>query len=275
MKFSKNEALARIQSKIQKVNELKLKGRRSPDFTKWKRDTEVLIQHVFGNDGRHVGDFASITYALRISSSRTSEAEFETAFQKGLDSARATLESMHTEISEYWDDDPEVAEPRPPTPATVPSGKPRVFIGSSSEGVAVAEALQVALDHAAEVTVWTQGVFALSVSTLQSLLTSAPTYDFAILVLTPDDTTTKREVTAHSPRDNVVFELGLFMGCIGSERTFMVRPRKSALQMPSDLAGVTYALYESEREDRNLTAALGAPATQIKNLIAALGRRRA
>lgn len=273
MKFSKKDALARIQKKIDEASELQRRSRKNPDFTKWKRDTEVLLQYVFGSDGRHVGEFTTIEYGLRVFTSRTTDADFETAFKRGMERARATLESMHTEISEYWDDAPEDTAPALRAAATVPAGKPRVFIGSSAEGLAVAEALQLALDHIVEATIWTQAVFTLSVATLENLLRLAPTVDFAILVLTPDDVTTKREATGSSPRDNVVFELGLFMGCIGAERTFIVRPRNSTLQMPSDLAGVTYAPYESEREDRNLDAAIGAPATQIKNRIGALGRR--
>src|SRR5690606_23848090 len=37
-------------------------------------------------------------------------------------------------------------------------GKPKVFIGSSREGLEIGEAIQLGLDHVAECTIWTQGV---------------------------------------------------------------------------------------------------------------------
>ena len=61
---------------------------------------------------------------------------------------------------------------------------------------------------------------ALSTETLENLVAVLPKFDFAVLVLTGDDLTTSRHIKTASPRDNVVFETGLFMGRIGRERTF-------------------------------------------------------
>lgn len=47
---------------------------------------------------------------------------------------------------------------------------PRIFIGSSVEGLRVAEVIQLALEHVAECTIWSQGVFGLSMGTLESLV---------------------------------------------------------------------------------------------------------
>jgi len=49
--------------------------------------------------------------------------------------------------------------------------KPRIFIGSSSEKLEIAYAIQQNIEHDAQPTVWTQGIFQLSNSTLDSLLT--------------------------------------------------------------------------------------------------------
>ncbi len=148
--------------------------------------------------------------------------------------------------------------------------KPRLFIGSSTEGKDIADALQLGLDRDVEVTVWHQGVFGLSHGALDSLVRASRTFDFAALVLTPDDLTTKRDKSVNSPRDNVIFELGLFMGALGRERTFMVYCRDERLDLPSDLAGVTPATF-GRRSDSNLQAALGPVCTQIRNAIKACG----
>lgn len=146
--------------------------------------------------------------------------------------------------------------------------KPRVFIGSSAEGLPVAKALQVGLDHSAEVTIWSQGVFGLSRGTLEDLVRASQTFDYAVLALTPDDLLHKRTTVGNSPRDNVIFELGLFMGALGRERTFIVYSRDAKPELPSDLAGVTAATY-GQRLDGNLQAAVGAACTQIENAISA------
>jgi predicted nucleotide-binding protein len=86
--------------------------------------------------------------------------------------------------------------------------------------------------------------------------------DFAIVVLTADDMTTKRGQTYAVPRDNVIFELGFFMGRLGLERTYMVYSRDHSPTLPSDLAGITPATF-AERADGNLAAAIGPATTQI------------
>ncbi len=148
--------------------------------------------------------------------------------------------------------------------------RPRVFLGSSSEGLKIAKNLQVLLDHSCEVTIWSQGVFGLSAGTLESLVLALDDFDFAVLVLTPDDMVNSREQTTSAPRDNVLFELGLFMGGLGRNRTFILYDRTQEIKLPSDLAGVTPATYEPHSSG-NLQSALGAPATLLENHISELG----
>lgn len=78
-----------------------------------------------------------------------------------------------------------------------------------------------------------------------------------------------------SVRDNVVFELGLFIGRLGRERCFIVIPKGSEdeIHLPSDLLGITPALYEPNRQDKNLVAALGPAATKITRMIRSLAQR--
>jgi predicted nucleotide-binding protein len=146
--------------------------------------------------------------------------------------------------------------------------KPRIFIGSSVEGLTIAEHVQLGLDHQAECTVWSQGVFGLSSGTLDGLLQARKNYEFAVLILTPDDLVHKRDDQKNSPRDNVLFELGLFMGALGRERTYIVFCRDDKPDLPTDLAGVTAATF-AKRNDGNLEAALGPVCTQIKKAIKA------
>jgi predicted nucleotide-binding protein len=141
--------------------------------------------------------------------------------------------------------------------------RPKMFVGSSAEGLSIAKAIQLNLEHECEVTLWPQGVFGLGLGTLEELVREASTVEFAVLVLTPDDLVTKREKRGQQPRDNVLFELGLFMGKLGRDRTFIVHERERPLDLPTDLAGITLATF-ARRADNNMQAALGPVCTRLE-----------
>jgi nucleoside 2-deoxyribosyltransferase len=122
--------------------------------------------------------------------------------------------------------------------------KPTIFVGSSSETLDVAEALFGRLKDVAATQLWdNHAIFTPSESTLQSLINAVGRFDFAVFVLGPDDITISRNREATSPRDNVVFEIGLFMGAIGPARTFLVYDGEDRPKLPSDLAGITTLSY--------------------------------
>ncbi|RNL51847.1 hypothetical protein D7003_14925 [Arthrobacter oryzae] len=148
----------------------------------------------------------------------------------------------------------------------------KVFLGSSSEGKGIAQRLAVALDDSGftESTVWTHGTFRPGRHVLGSLVDVAKTVDFAVMVLGPDDLVASRDVTKPAPRDNVVFELGLFMGALGPERTYMVLPAGADLKLPSDVAGITYLPYPT-RSDNNVGAALSSAVIAITDEIRLAG----
>src|SRR6516225_4207980 len=111
--------------------------------------------------------------------------------------------------------------------------RPKIFIGSSSEAKDVADAIHAELDHDAECTVWTHGVFSPATTTIQSLMDRVGGSDFAIFVFAPDDRATVRGKLFPVPRDNVIFELGLFSGALGPERCFFLTPRGGDTHLPT------------------------------------------
>lgn len=141
--------------------------------------------------------------------------------------------------------------------------KPFVFIGSSSEGKAIAEDLKGLLDDGTiDVKIWSDGVFDASDTAIESLENMVRESDFAILVLTPDDTVKSRGAHAAAPRDNVIFELGLFMGALGRKRVFalcenpgkatlwqkLLARKAKSLKVPTDLLGVTTLRYRRKND---------------------------
>jgi hypothetical protein len=150
---------------------------------------------------------------------------------------------------------------------------PALFIGSSSEGLEIARELQAEVDQDCQPTVWSQNVFIPGGTTLGDLLVASQNFDFAALILTPDDSVVSRGEQTPAARDNVIFELGLFLGALGPRRVFIIHPRGTAPRLPSDLAGVTLLDYNENRRDGNLRAAIGPATTEIRKRVSSEGLR--
>lgn len=131
-----------------------------------------------------------------------------------------------------------------PAPRSIPA----VFIGSSSETLPVARAIHKSLmRRKVEPRIWSDGVFQCSRATIEDLMAATDQSDFAVLVLAADDVTISRGRRRAAPRDNTIFELGLFMGALSRDRTYIVAPRPLDIKIPTDLLGVTLLTYQKKR----------------------------
>ncbi len=126
-------------------------------------------------------------------------------------------------------------------------GKPRIFLGSSGKQEKLLAALTRGLEDIVQVEPWTTS-FNPGVNTLDRLCQLAHEVNFAVFAFARDDWTGGAPTDAAaagpgqaSPRDNVVFEAGLFGGCIGMHRTFILHAHGAKL--PSDLLGLTCVRY--------------------------------
>lgn len=146
--------------------------------------------------------------------------------------------------------------------------KPRLFIGSSVEGLKVAECIQELLKFDVFPRVWTQGNFNLNNTTLDDLISAVKKHDFAIFIFSPDDVTILRDKQVHTVRDNVIFELGLFMGYLGKENVFFLVPEGiNDLHLPTDLLGISAGSYFFTKDIEDLLAGLGPVCNQIRRQI--------
>jgi hypothetical protein len=121
--------------------------------------------------------------------------------------------------------------------------KPRIFLGSSGKQAELLEAVTHGLEDIAEVEPWTTA-FNPGRNTLDRLVELSQEVDFAAFVFAQDDwtTTDAAQDGEASPRDNVVFEAGLFGGALGIRRTFILHAKGSKL--PTDLLGLTSVRYD-------------------------------
>src|SRR5688572_8533684 len=113
--------------------------------------------------------------------------------------------------------------------------KPRIFIGSSREGLPKALLIKNNLVSVAECQIWNEGFFENNKSSFESLAEGSSLFDFAILLATEDDVQLKRDKLELIARDNVIFEFGLYIGRLGRNRCFFFKEK--GLDLPSDLFG--------------------------------------
>jgi Predicted nucleotide-binding protein containing TIR-like domain len=125
--------------------------------------------------------------------------------------------------------------------------KPRIFLGSSGKQVRLLKSLTSGLASVADVEPWTT-VFNPGTSTLERLVELTREVDFAAFVFAQDDWTAPTAADPGtavpgqaSPRDNVVFEAGLFGGALGMRRTFILHA--NGAKLPTDLLGLTCVRY--------------------------------
>lgn len=143
--------------------------------------------------------------------------------------------------------------------------KSRVFVGSSSEANPVVQALIEKLSSDADIVPWWKSPeFKPMTSILSGLLEAVSKgvslYDFGLFVLTPDDLVRSRGKESRTPRDNVLFELGLFLGAFGPDRTFatlqLAAKNSDKLKTPSDFQGIiipTFSAPHQKEFDETIT----------------------
>ena len=215
--------------------------------------------------GQHVGEMALIDPAARRSASviaieQTVVARIsEMAFRPLADRYPRVWQLIATELSRRLQQRNRLVASTNPRPV--------VFIGSSKESLPVARAIRSNFDHDDFVVkLWTDRVFGPSRFPIAELEKQVREADFAVLVLGADDIVESRNEKFDVPRDNVIFELGLFMGSLSHERTFMIIPRGCDIKIPTDLLGLTSLGYRLEDSD-DFVSLLGTACDQLREII--------
>ncbi len=147
--------------------------------------------------------------------------------------------------------------------------KPRLFIGCSREAIPYARAVHEQLGRYAQVRPWFADAFTPNEYPMESLEKCLDSSDFAVFIFAPDDVVLLRGNYYFQPRDNTLFEMGLFWGKLRRDRVFCLVPEKvearddlvigervSEFHLLSDLQGLSVLRYESVDEEGNYAAAV-------------------
>jgi len=149
--------------------------------------------------------------------------------------------------------------------------KIKVFIISSVEALPVARIVRSAFEHDPfQVELWSDGCFKVANYTIEDLESAVDDADFAVAIAHADDITESRDDRWPAPRDNVIFELGLFMGRLGRARAILMEPRNVDVKLPSDLTGITTIPYRFDGNGNNASL-MGPACDRLRQHIEALG----
>ena len=230
----KAKALSRLNDVLKKAQDIKELSTDSPDFKKWLRDATVAIRHSFGENSDHVADFKNIHFSPWVVSEYT---DWDEAYQAGLRSAEAMLKSMIDEVEEYWEDAPAVA-------SGIGAGGTEVFLIHGRD-----EAAKLDVARFLEQLDLEPVILAEQPSGGRTIIEKVEAHadvGYAIALLTPDDVGSRQGDDAVRPRarQNVVFELGYFIGRLGRKRVCVLT--KGQPEIPSDYSGVVYVPMASD-----------------------------
>jgi parallel beta-helix repeat protein len=143
--------------------------------------------------------------------------------------------------------------------------KPTIFIGSSAEARELTTRLADLLEASGAVTVlpW-YNAFNFGFAAIEDLARRLDEVDFAAFVMRADDQVRTREQTQGVTRDNVVFELGLFMGKLNRDRTFALV--EQGVTLPTDFKGVTHLPIGSTSSAEEPVSLEGPVAAMVKQI---------
>ena len=228
----KDKSLERLHAALKAIANLKELDSRTSSFVKWRRDTEVAIANTFGSESRHVQDFTQIRFS-RIPQS----------YVRSLESAASVLESMIDEIKEYWVDDQPTRVPSTWTSGKEPTNEVFVVHGrdDGSKETVARFLTKLGLNPIVLHEQPNQG------RTIIDKFEQYAQVSFAVVLLTPDDSGAPRDQPgASQPRagQNVILELGFFLGRLGRHRTCVLR--KEDVEIPSDYDGVIYIPMDNQ-----------------------------
>ena len=227
-----------IQSLIRMADELPDRDRDKLDAL--RRRAEMIIRRLFGESSKYLNDLARVSFTPRVF---PSSGEYEDqCWRTGTSEILNLFNTMSEELKLF-------GGAKKPRTARKTSERPlnRVFVvHGHDDGMkqAVARTLErIGLDPIILHEKPSQG------RTIIEKFTDYSDVSFAVVLLSPDDVGYPRDQTAEvaklRARQNVVFELGFFIGKLGRKCVLVLYQEEPDFEMPSDYSGVLYTAYDT------------------------------
>ena len=237
-RLSKNRSVALLSDQIKQIDAVKKTSRHSPVFTRWHRDTETAVRYIFGAEARDVAQFRQIRFLPS-----TPEGEVDGAFLDGMEHARAVLQSMIQEIENFWQDGAPAASVSEEVSQAEPRSKRVFIVHGRDEGLKNTVARILSEGGLEPIILHEKPAEG---RTIIEKFEKHSAVSHAVILLTGDDEGKRRnsdEDPKPRARQNVVLELGFFVGRLGRPRVSVLR--EAGVDIPSDFAGVEYIEVDS------------------------------
>lgn len=237
--MDKATAIARLARQRELLRSLSARESSDPAFKKWERDTQLAIEHVFGLDTRHMKEFYDVRWLPRVHRQEPRSTERLEAFARGRQAAEALLQSMIDEVRDYWPDAGNAAEAgEERKQAAVPTRNVFLVHGRNDKyRETVARFLEKLKLKAI--------ILHEQPNKNRTIIEKFEDYSnvsFAVILLTADDrgglADAPYEAQKKRARQNVVLELGFFLGKLGRGKVCPLY--ESGVELPSDYDGVVW-----------------------------------
>ena len=230
-------AKQRLQRALDEILALRELTCESREFQKWQRNTRVAIENIYGSSSQ-TQEFVNIEYwSTGVRFSQSNEARNQTAYSRGLDEATAILESMFSEVDEYWEEDGQEME-TPVASATLEQTNTNQIFLIHGRDHGTRETVARFLENLGLEPVILQEQPDQGRTIIEKFEQYAQA-NFAVALFTPDDVGGLAEDSLQPRvRQNVVFEFGYFIGKFGRDRVCALV--EGDPEIPSDYSGVLY-----------------------------------
>lgn len=237
----KAKALERLQAALDEIAELKQLPLLYTEFTKWRRSARATVEWVFGQESRDAADFANIDYSPSYDEWPHLAPDEDLGYLNGLEEAEAILESMIEQIEKYGLGDEPASGPAANAagPSEAPANNRTVFIAHGHDQGAT-EAMARLVERVGLNPV----ILSERSGTSRTIIEKFETHSnvsYAIALLTADDIGGNQGDDGKMrprARQNVIFELGFFIGKLGRERVCALN--KGDPEIPTNYSGVEY-----------------------------------
>lgn len=226
----KAKALTHLNDVLKQAKSIEASSTDSPEFQKWRRDATAAIRYAFGENSHHVAEFKKINF-LPIAFSSSVKTDWHGPFRRGMQLAESTLGSMVEEVEKYWDEDPATLAGRTEIGT-------KVFLIHGRDEAARSEVARFLERLGLEAVILAEQPS--GGKTIIEKVEANADVGYAVALLTADDVGSQHGEDTVRPRarQNVIFELGYFIGCLG--RKGVCALTKGEPEIPSDYSGVVY-----------------------------------
>ena len=230
-------ALKRMKRLLEQIPEIRSQGHRSSAATTWQRDVGIVLAEYYGENSHIFKTFDGIWFSPGAYYDGQPESDFVRAFNSGMEQAEGFLKSRIDDLQERTQDD---SSDRTKIAATSQLDSRKIFVVHGH-------------DHGTKETVARfLGKLDLEPiilhehpdrgkTLIEKFIAHAEDVQVAVVILTTDDLASSKtlpDTKEFRARQNVVFELGFFVGKLGRERTFALVEK--GVSLPTDIHGVVY-----------------------------------